>query len=105
MKSEFKSRPVYHSKDEMIKAHFVICFLALIVYRYLEKKLDEKYTVSEIIETLRTMDIKLENNDSYSPNYIRTDLTDDLHEKFGFRTDFEVLKDKYFKKILKDTKK
>ena len=61
--------------------------------------------MSEIIETLRTMDIKLENNDSYSPNYIRTDLTDDLHKKFGFRTDFEVLKEKYFKKIFKDTKK
>ena len=105
MKSEFKSRPVYHSKDEMIKAHFVICFLALIVYRYLEKKLDEKYTVSEIIETLRTMDIKLENIDCYSPNYIRTDLTDDLHEKFGFRTDFEALQEKYLKKVLKDTKK
>ena len=104
MKSEFKSRPVFHSKDEMIKAHFVTCFLALIVYRYLEKKLDEKYTVSEIIETIRSMDIKLENNDSYSPNYIRTDLTDALHDKFGFRTDFEVMNIKNLKKIIKKTK-
>ena len=105
MKSEFKSRPVFHSKEEMIKAHFVICFLALMIYRCLEKKLDEKYTVSEIVETLREMNIKKENTDSYSPNYIRTDLTDDLHEKFGFRTDFEVLKEKSLKKIFKDTKK
>ena len=105
MKSEFKSRPVFHSKDEMIKAHFVTCFLALIVYRYLEKTLDEKYTVSEIIETLKTMDIKLENADSYSPNYIRTDLTDALHDKFGFRTDFEVISGKNIKKILAQTKK
>lgn len=105
MKSEFKARPVYHSKDEMIKAHFVICFLALIVYRYLEKQLDEKHTVTQITETLRTMNIKLENVDSYSPNYIRTDLTDDLHEKFGFRTDFEVMNIKKFKKIFKNTKK
>jgi hypothetical protein len=51
------------------------------------------------------MAVKKENIDSYSPNYIRTDLTDDLHDKFGFRTDFEVLKEKYFKKIFKDTKK
>lgn len=105
MKSEFKSRPVFHSKDEMIKAHFVTCFLALIVYRYLEKKLDEKYTVSEIIETLRNMDVKLDNDDSYTPNYIRTDLTDALHDKFGFRTDFEVISEKNIKKILKQTKK
>jgi len=105
MKSEFKSRPVFHSKDEMIKAHFVICFLALMIYRCLEKKLDEKYTVSEIIETLREMNIKKENMDSYSPNYIRTDLTDALHHNFGFRTDFEVLKEKIFKKTFRDTKK
>ena len=105
MKSEFKSRPVYHSKDEMIKAHFVICFLALTLYRFLEKKLDEKYTVTEIIETLRSMELKQEKVDTFSPNYIRTDLTDDLHEKFGFRTDFESIDIKKIKKIIKNTKK
>lgn len=105
MKTDFKSRPVYHSKDEMIKAHFLTCFLALVVYRYVEKKLDERYTAPEIIETLREMNMTLENNDSYIPNYIRTDLTDDLHDKFGFRTDFEVVSEKNMKKILKQTKK
>lgn len=104
-KTDFKSRPVYHSKDEMIKAHFITCFLSLIVYRYVEKKLDEKYTAPEIIETLRNMNMKLENETSYIPNYIRTDLTDDLHDKFGFRTDFEVISKKNIKKILKQTKK
>lgn len=105
MKTDFKSRPVFHSKDEMIKAHFLTCFLALVVFRYVEKKLDEKYTAPEIIDTLRNMDLKLENNDSYIPNYIRTDLTDALHDKFGFRTDFEVISEKNIKKILKQTKK
>lgn len=105
MKTDFKSRPVYHTKDEMIKAHFTICYLALVLYRYLEKKLDEKYTAPEIIETLRSMEVKLEGNDTYIPNYIRTDLTDDLHDKFGFRTDFEAMNIKNFKKIFKQTKK
>ena len=105
MKTDFKSRPVYHSRDEMIKAHFITCFLALIIYRYVEKKLDEKYTAPEIIETLRDMNMKLENECSYIPNYIRTDLTDDLHDKFGFRTDFEIISEKNIKKILKQTKK
>ena len=105
MKTDFKSRPVYHSRDEMIKAHFITCFLALIIYRYVEKKLDEKYTAPEIIETLRNMNMKLENETSYIPNYIRTDLTDTLHDKFGFRTDFEVISEKNIKKILKQTKK
>ena len=105
MKTDFKSRPVYHTKDEMIKGHFTICYLALVIYRYLEKQLDEKYTAPEIIETLRSMEVKLESNDNYTPNYIRTDLTDDLHEKFGFRTDFETMNIKNFKKIFKQTKK
>ena len=105
MKSDFKSRPVYHSKDEMIKAHFITCFLSLIIYRYVEKKLDEKYTAPEIIETLRDMNMKLEDENSYIPNYIRTDLTDDLHDKFGFRTDFEAINEKNIKKIINKTKK
>ena len=105
MKSDFKSRPVYHTKDEMIKAHFVTYFLALTIYRYLENKLDEKYTAPEIIETLRSMEMKKEKNNIYIPNYIQTDLTDDLHENFGFRTDFEAIDEKKLKKICKDTKK
>ena len=105
MKSEFMVRPVFHRKEDMIKAHFTTCFLALIVYRYLEKELNEKYTVTEIIDTLKEMNMKLENKDSYIPNYTRTDLTDDLHDKFGFRTDCEVIDIKKFKKIFTQIKK
>ena len=105
MKSEFNARPIFHSNEEAIKAHFLICFLALTVYRYLEKRLGEKYTVGEIIDTLKDMNLKLEQQDTYSPNYVRTDLTDDLHEQFGFRTDYEVLIEKNLKKICKQTKK
>lgn len=104
MKTEFNARPVFHSNEEAIKAHFLICFLALTIYRYLEKKLDEKYTVGEIIDTLKDMNLKLDMPDIYSPNYVRTDLTDDLHEKFGFRTDFEAINSKNLKQIFKQTK-
>lgn len=105
MKSEFNARPVFHSNEEAIKAHFLICFLSLILYRYLEKKLDEKYTVGDILDTLKTMNIKLDDTEVYTPNYIRTDLTDDLHETFGFRTDYEAIREKNLKKICKDTKR
>ena len=103
MKSEFNARPVFHSNEDAIKAHFLICFLALTIYRYLEKKLDEKYTVGEIIDSLKEMDLSVKDGD-YIPNYTRTNLTDDLHEKFGFRTDFELLTEKNLKKIIKNTK-
>jgi hypothetical protein len=55
MKSEFKARPVYLSRDDRIKAHFTTCFLALLIYRILEKKLEDKYTCSEIIDGLVDM--------------------------------------------------
>ena len=103
MKSEFNARPVFHSNEDAIKAHFLICFLALTIYRYLEKKLDEKYTVGEIIDSLKEMEFSVKDGD-YIPNYTRTNLTDDLHEKFGFRTDFEILTEKKLKKIIKNTK-
>ena len=105
MKSEFKSRPVFLSREDRIKAHFITCFLALVIFRYLEKKLDNKYTVQEIIETLRDMNLKTENNHTYSPIYTRTDLTDELHDKFQFRTDYEILEYKNIKKIFNFTKK
>jgi transposase len=104
MKSEFKAHPVYLKRDDRITAHFTTCFIALVVYRFLEKRLEEKFTSHEIIETLREMNLKEEIGDGYTPAYTRTDLTDMLHEKFNFRTDYEIVKMPIMKKILKETK-
>ena len=105
MKTEFRARPVYLRKEDRIKAHFLTCYIALMVYRILEKKLEEKYTCTDIIETLRTMMMfrpgeKL----GYIPAYTRTDLTDALHETFGFRTDYEIITDVNMKKVIRMTK-
>jgi len=103
MKTEFKSRPVYLSREDRIKAHFTTCFLALVTFRYLEKKLNEEYTAEQIIETLKNMNFNYKTND-YIPTYTRTDLTDKLHEQFNFRTDYEIISEKNMKKIFKQTK-
>ena len=105
MKSEFKARPVYLSRDDRIQAHFTTCFLALVLYRYLEKYLGEKFTSNDIISSLRNMSFNHIPNEGYVPTYIRTDLTDALHEVFEFRTDTEIVSLKQMKKIFKDTKK
>ena len=105
MKSEFKARPVYLRKDERILAHFLTCFLSLLVYRLLEHKLDEKYTVSELTQTLRKMNFFRMEGIGYLPEYTRTEITDALHEKFDFRTDTEIVTEKTMKKIIRDTKK
>jgi len=105
MKSEFKARPVYLRKDERIVAHFLTCFLSLLVYRLLEHKLDEKYTVSELTQTLRKMNFFRMEGIGYLPEYTRTEITDELHDKFGFRTDTEIVTEKTMKKIIRATKK
>ena len=105
MKSELKARPVYLSRDDRIQAHFMTCFISLLIHRILEKKLDEKYTANDIIETLRNMNLCKEEAEGYIPTYKRTDLTDKLHEKSGFRTDYEITTEKNMKKILKNLKK
>ena len=99
MKSDFLARPVNLSREDRIKAHFLICFISLFIYRILEKKLDYKYTTSQILNTLRNMKVLESKGDGYIPEYTRTDLTDDLHELFGFRTDYELNTYKDFKKI------
>lgn len=105
MKSEFKSRPVYLSRDDRIKAHFTTCFLSLVIYRYLEKIVDNKFTCNELITTLKDMNFFAVDGEGYIPTYTRTDLTDALHEAFGFRTDYQITTTQQLKKIFKDTKK
>ena len=105
MKSEFNARPVYLSRKDRITAHFLTCFLALTIYKYLEKKLKDDFTSHEIIKTLRQMEFLKIKGDGYIPAYTRTDLTDKLHETFGFRTDYEILTNKKIKEIIKNTKK
>ena len=105
MKHELKARPVYLSRDERIKAHFTTCFLSLVIYRFLEKKLNFKFTTSEIIQGLRNMNFYEIIGEGYVPIYTRNDFTDALHDAFGFRTDYQIVTKKEMKKILKETKK
>lgn len=105
MKTEFKARPVYLSRKDRITAHFTTCFTALVIYRILEQKLNEKYTCEELIETIRSMDMMIAPGEGYIPTYTRTDITDALHDVFGFRTDYQITSQKNMRKILNQTKK
>ena len=105
MKSEFDARPVYLSREDRITAHFQTCFLALTVYRYLEKRIGSKFTCTEILSTLQKMQLRKIDSSGYIPAYTRTDLTDALHDSFGFRTDYEIVTGKAMKNILKGTQK
>ena len=105
LKSDFESGDIYLSRKDRITAHFLTCFISLLIYRILENKLEYKYTNTEIIEKLREMEVYEEKGTGYSPAYVRNNLTDDLHDTFGFRTDYEITTYEDFKKIFKRLKK
>ena len=105
MKSEFEARPVYVRREDRIRAHFLTCYISLLVYRLLEKKLNSSYTCEQILKTLRGMQVTLlPKNSGYTPSYIRTDITDSLHDAFGFRTDYEFISKADMRGIIKGTK-
>ena len=79
MTSEFEARLVYLQGDDRIRAHFLTCFISLIIYRILGKQLGKKYTCGDIISTLRDMDVRQLDDYGYIPGYTRTALTDALH--------------------------
>ena len=105
MKTDFEARPVYVRREDRIKAHFLTCYISLLLYRLLEKKLSERYTCDEILSTLRAMKVTLLSEASgYIPSYKRTELTDDLHDTFGFHTDYEFISKSTMRSIIKYTK-
>lgn len=104
MKTEFKARPVYLSRKDRISAHFLTCFISLIIYRILESRLNSEYTCDSIIKTLRKMNMQIIPGEGYIPSYTRTDLTDQLHDAFGFRTDYQIISQQNMRKIINKTK-
>jgi transposase len=105
MKTEFEARPVYVRRDDRIKAHFMTCYISLLIYRILERELGCGYTSHQILETLRSMRVTLLNKASgYIPSYTRTELTDALHNVFDFRTDYEFITKSTMRSIIKKTK-
>ena len=102
MKSDFLARPVNLSREDRIKAHFMTCFISLFIYRLLEKKLNNKYTSSQILETLRKMTMLEQKGLGFEPEYERTNITDELHNIFNFNTDLEIVSYKKMKKIINE---
>lgn len=108
MKTDFDARPVYVRRDDRIKAHFLTCFLALLLYKYLEKKVNrggKHFTTEEIVDTLRSMDFLSVAGEGYIPTYTRTGLTNHLHGSAGFRTDTQIVTKQKMRSIISQTKK
>ncbi len=105
MKTDFEARPVFLKRQDRILAHFITCFIALIVYRYLEIKLENKYTIDQILPALQEMNFMKYEGKGYQPVYTRTELTDALHKAFGFCTSKQIVPIAKMRNICSQTKK
>lgn len=105
MKTDFEARPVYLQREDRIKAHFLTCFLSLLVYRLLDAQLENQYTLCELISTLKEMKVHEVDGYGYIPTYKRTEITDKLHSRFGFYTDMQIIKKAKMRTIIRQTKK
>ena len=104
MKTDFEARPAFVRLEARLMAHFLTCFLALLVYRILEKKLGGSYTCEEILGTLKEMDFADIEDQGYMPLYRRSKLTDALHEVCGIRTDYQFITRQKMRGIQKRSK-
>ncbi len=104
MKTDFEARPVFLQNETRIKAHFLTCYLSLIIYRYLEKELGNTFTCEAILDTLKGMNFASVQGQGYMPLYKREKLTDALHQVCGFRTDYQFITKRQMKTIQKKSK-
>ena len=105
MKTDFSARPVYVSREDRIRAHFLTCFLALLVFRLLKREVKFSCTTCQLLEVLRGMEFADVQEQGFTPVYERTLLTDGLHEACGFRTDYEFITKRKMKEIEKKSKR
>jgi transposase len=90
MKTNFSARPVYHQSPERIKAHFMVCFTALLIYRLLEAKLDSNgthFSTDSIIETLKNMEVVNIQDIYYHATYSGSQVCTTLNDIFGMGLD------------------
>ena len=105
MKTDFEARPVYVSREDRIKAHFLTCFLALLLFRLLKRGLKSPCTTRQLLEVLRGMNFADIEEQGFTPVYERNRLTDELHEACGFRTDYQFITKRKMKEIEKKSKR
>lgn len=91
MKTDFSARPVFVRREDRIQAHFLICFLSLMIFKFLERELANRYTCEQMLDTLRSMNFADIEEQGFMPLYTRQTITDDLHNACGFRTDFQFI--------------
>ena len=105
LKSHFKSRPVYLSNENRIKAHFLLCCLSLILFKYLEKAVhdasSESFSSEQLLTHLRDLEMLHMKGFGYIPAFSSSPLMSALQNAISLPLDTQITTDKTMNKILK----
>ena len=85
LKTNFEGRPAYHQRPDRIKAHFLICYTSLLIYRLLEKKLADKnyhFTINQILKTIKNMNVHNHDNMYYEATYMGSQVLNAFEDVF-----------------------
>ena len=99
IKSEFRARPIYLRTENHIKAHFLVCFVSLLILRVLEYKIGKKYPVNQIRESLIRYSCSHLDQNYYLFDY-RNEVLQSLEEVFDIDLGNKIMATSQIKKIL-----
>jgi len=88
-KSELETRPIYVKRDDRIKAHFLICFISLVIVRLVQKRTNHEFSIEQLIETMNNISCSHESENLYLFDH-QSDVADALSKAFGI--DFSMLR-------------
>lgn len=99
-KSDLKTRPVYVWTKESIEAHFLTCFVSLVMLRLLQKRTNDEFSPKEIIDSLKNYNSAKINHDIYLQNF-RNEIIESLEKQFNLDLSHQFLELKKIKSMLK----
>jgi transposase len=103
-KSDLEARPVYVSREDHIQAHFLTCFVSLVIARILEVKMNYQYNISQMLESLKKSECTYMQMNYYLFDYY-DDVLRNIGNRFGIDFSKRIRSIGEIKKILADTKK
>lgn len=103
-KTDLDLRPIYLSRKDRIIGHFIICFIALLLIKQLQKSLSDNYSVEQICDTLKAIKLLYHDAYGYEPAFNRTPLTDELQSITNILIDTEIIPKMAMRRILKQIK-
>ena len=104
-KTFLEARPVHLQRQDRIRSHFLICFLAMVIIKILQKKLHmHELTIDQLILTLRSIEFDYFKSIGYRPLFERNEITDRLQQIAGITIDTEIVETKRMNKLYRNIK-